>query len=83
MDEIDKIKQRYNDRKNNSEIQNHYKSFYFYYFIKIERELRYIEILRNKFDNLSKLKILEVGAGGGDNLLFFSQNGGALEKNLG
>ena len=72
MNEIQNIERRYIKRKNNPKIEN----FYFQYYAKSERELKYSEIIRAKWNcNFENCEILEVGAGGGDNLLFFHRLG--------
>jgi len=51
-------------------------NFYFKYFARSERELRYSEIVNEYFGSDIRLcKFLEIGAGGGDNLLFFHRLG--------
>ena len=72
MNEIQNIERRYIKRKNNPKIEN----FYFQYYAKSERELKYSEIIRAKWNcKFENCEILEVGAGGGDNLLFFHRLG--------
>ncbi|MGA2406167.1 MAG: class I SAM-dependent methyltransferase [Bacteroidales bacterium] len=72
MNEIRNIEDRYKKRSENPKKEN----FYFQYFAKSERELIYSEIV-NKYwkSNFRSCKILEIGAGGGDNLLFFHRLG--------
>lgn len=70
--EINNIKRHYELRSLNPIIENPY----FIYYIKSERELKYLEILNRKAKvNLSNLRIIEIGAGGGDNLLYFHRLG--------
>ena len=75
MSEVIKIRQRYDSRKIDKRVQKHYKHFHSYYFIRVERELRFNEILKRKFSEISRLKIIEIGAGNGHNLIFFHRLG--------
>lgn len=68
---IQRIKANYTDRESNPIIEN----FYFSHYAKSERELKYLEILRREEREFDNLKILEIGAGGGDNLLYFHRLG--------
>lgn len=70
-DGIQKIRENYSNREINPILEN----FYFIYYAKSERELKYLEILRSIQKDISNLKILEIGAGGGDNLLYFHRLG--------
>ncbi|MBN2042096.1 MAG: class I SAM-dependent methyltransferase [Spirochaetes bacterium] len=78
-DEIKKIENRYEKRKKNS--INKSNDLYFNYFFQVERELKYLEILRYFFQNTNSLSIIEIGAGNGNNLFFFLKNG-ILSKNI-
>jgi len=60
MTEIEKIKQRYKNRKLAKRVEN----IWFSKYVQCERELKYFEILKNKFQNLNNKKIIEIGAGG-------------------
>jgi 2-polyprenyl-3-methyl-5-hydroxy-6-metoxy-1,4-benzoquinol methylase len=72
MDEIQNIENRYRKRKDNP----HKEDFYFQYFAKSERELKYAEIVNKRWNqDIENCKLLEIGAGGGDNLLFFHRLG--------
>ncbi len=78
MSEIDEIKKRYETRKNRIEPASD-NVFYFSWYMQAERELLFAELLRKKFgNNWSDLKIMEIGAGTGDNLYFFARYGFAL-----
>lgn len=44
-------------------------------YIKAEREFIYSEICENRFTDLSQVKLIEIGAGSGDNLVFFNKLG--------
>ena len=72
MNELQNIEARY---KRRTELVKS-ESIYFQYFAKSERELKYLEII-NKYwkDDFKSCKILEIGAGSGDNLLFFHRLG--------
>ncbi|NJO92663.1 MAG: methyltransferase domain-containing protein [Chloroflexia bacterium] len=72
MEEIAKIEERYESRKKNKKREDPY----FQHFALSERELIYSTIV-NKFwsHKPEKLSILEIGAGVGDNLLFFHRIG--------
>jgi hypothetical protein len=69
--ELENIKYRYEKRKRKKLKE----SFYFIYYMKCERERKYYEILKNKFSSFENLKIMEIGAGSGDNLLAFKRFG--------
>jgi len=71
MTEIEKIKQRYKNRKLVRRVEN----IWFSKYVQCERELKYFEILKNKFQNLNNKKIIEIGAGGGDNLIALKRFG--------
>ncbi len=73
--EIDKIKSRYEKRKTDSDVIAHSGNFYFNHFAQAERELEYLRILYKNFTDFDKLKLLEIGAGGGGNIYFFQKNG--------
>ena len=80
MDELDKIKERYETRKYKTEVVLD-KAIYYSWYMQVERELVYQEILQKKFGNdRSGLKVIEIGAGTGTNLYFFSKYGFALEN---
>ena len=72
INEIEEIKARYERRKN----LNRKKYFYATAFSLFERELHYKRLITNRFgSDLTKVKILEIGAGTGDNILFFRRLG--------
>lgn len=71
MSEIEEIKERYKRRK---ETNSSASSFYAH-FIRCEREFKYLRILEKKFSDKASIKLLEVGAGSGDNLLGFKRMG--------
>ncbi len=74
-DEVQKIEQRYQRRKHNEQVAKNQSNFYYNYNIQIERELKYLEILKKNFNSFNDIKLLEIGAGGGGNLLFFHRAG--------
>jgi SAM-dependent methyltransferase len=75
MSEIDEIKLRYEERKKFVRPAS-VSDFYFNWYIQNERELQYAITLKKKFgNNFSDLKIIEVGAGTGNNLFFFKKLG--------
>ncbi|MBA4853953.1 methyltransferase domain-containing protein [Emticicia sp. BO119] len=69
--EVLKIKLRYDKRKG----KNHDTNWIFSFFIQSEREFIYTKIVRKFTSQLSKIKIIEIGAGTGSNLLFFHRMG--------
>ncbi len=80
ISEIEEIKARYERRKALYEKQYFYATAYTLF----ERELQYKRLIFNIFgSDLTNLKILEVGAGIGDNLLFFHRLGFKLENIFG
>lgn len=74
--QIEDITQVYNQRKNLNYIYD-FLGMYFYYnfYSKSEREFKYSKICKQHNLNLSNCKIMEIGAGSGDNLLFFHRLG--------
>jgi SAM-dependent methyltransferase len=80
MDEIERIRERYSKRAN-----SHYgksdKYFLSGLYFSSEREIVYAQVIRQFFGkDLSQLKIMEIGAGGGNNLLFFKRFGFSWEN---
>ncbi len=70
--EIEKIIARYEKRKNLNEKSSFFATAYTLF----ERELFFKRLIYRIFGHdLTKLKILEIGAGAGDNLLFFHRLG--------
>jgi SAM-dependent methyltransferase len=70
--EIEEIKARYRRREGRGEKMYLYSTAYTLF----ERELQYKRLIFNVFgQNLGNRKILEIGAGHGDNLLFFQRIG--------
>jgi ubiquinone/menaquinone biosynthesis C-methylase UbiE len=71
MTETQKVKERYERRKLNKRVE----SIWFSKYVQYERELKYFEIIKGNFTDLKDKKILEIGAGSGDNLLAFKRFG--------
>lgn len=69
MKEADKVKARY-ARRTKSNFNNSY-----YFYSSSERELKYLHILNKYFQSFEKLKIMEIGAGIGGNLLALKRHG--------
>lgn len=72
--EVENIKNVYANRKNDKHLIKKYQGAYSDFIIK-EREHVYESIMRGCFSNMEELKMLEIGAGTGGNLLFFHQLG--------
>jgi SAM-dependent methyltransferase len=76
MDELDQIKAAYKRRKMKSDVYNRLgKNIYFILFSEFERELQLTQIAKKNINDLNEVLILEVGAGSGNNLLFFKRLG--------
>lgn len=73
-DEIQRIKQSYDKRKREEKAPTSLIARYNSY-VKRERESVYKCCLVNNFASIDSLKLLEIGAGTGDNILFFNQLG--------
>ena len=75
--ETDKIKERYERRKKNLPMEEQHRSKNYIYnnFVRIERESAYSEAIKTNFSDLGALKLLEIGAGTGDNLFLFNEIG--------
>lgn len=56
------------------------KNFYYHYYSEAECHLLYAKILRKKFQSLETLKIMEIGAGHGNNLVYFKYLGFSWEN---
>ena len=75
MSEVENIKQRYEERKKDSYLQKKYSSSAFIENMVAEREKLYELRIREKLGEVSKIKVLEVGAGSGYNLHLFMKMG--------
>lgn len=70
-----RILEQYEKRKNDDRIEKQSSNIYFNHYAHAERELKYSEIIKKRFNSIESIKILEVGAGTGDNLYFFKRFG--------
>ncbi|MGL4599579.1 MAG: hypothetical protein ACRCYO_18790, partial [Bacteroidia bacterium] len=77
---IDEIRQTYANRKNDPRVMEQGTFTHFITSIVREREALYAQVLKQTFTDLSKIKLLEIGAGGGHNLHFFHQLGIPMEN---
>lgn len=77
MSEVENIKMRYGKRR---QLKNIPGDLLFNHLAKVEREYMYELIFRKHFEDLSRIKILEIGAGGGYNIPFFHRAGIALQN---
>ena len=76
MDEIDKIRSAYGRRAGKSEVYERLGNyFYFNIYAEFEKELRLSRILRDESLDIRNSKLLEIGAGKGNSLLFFKRIG--------
>ncbi|WP_411032161.1 class I SAM-dependent methyltransferase [Spongiimicrobium sp. 3-5] len=74
--ETQKIIDRYEKRKGDKNVEkNSTKYTHYMRHMKIERESRYATIVQDRFDSLNGIKVLEVGAGTGDNIGIFKELG--------
>jgi len=67
--EVEEIKSRYL-RRNKSNFNDMY-----YFYSSSERELKYLQVLKNYFKSFEHLKLMEIGAGIGGNLLTLKRHG--------
>lgn len=74
MNESERIKQVYEARKLNEKVQFDGKNYDYSYFLRKEREYWYGKVISKLIDFRSK-KLIEIGAGHGDNLFFFERLG--------
>lgn len=75
MSETHLISERYERRKLSTLANKNAASIYYNYYIQAERELRYLEIITRYFGFTGPIKIIEIGAGSGGNLLFMKRIG--------
>jgi len=73
--EIEKIFERYKKRKEFNATNKNPGNHYYNHYSRSERELKYSKIIKNKFDTIDQIKLMEVGAGFGGNLLTFKRIG--------
>lgn len=80
MSEVEKIKTRYEHRKIAAREPGK-GGFYFEWYHRLEKELKFAEILRGRYgNNYSGLQFMEIGAGVGLNLYFFARMGFKLKN---
>jgi len=72
MSEIEQIRERYSRRKARERSSN---EILFERFMTKERENIYRRILKSRFEALSRVRVLEIGAGTGGNISFFKSAG--------
>lgn len=69
------LAERYEKRKTDHRIARHAANYTYNHFIQSERELIYLDILHSFFEDISTIRILEIGAGHGLNLHFMKKAG--------
>jgi len=74
LNESNRIKEVYEARKLNKQVQFDGRNYDYTYFLRKEREYWYGKIISKLIDFRSK-KLIEIGAGHGDNLFFFERLG--------
>ena len=75
MNEINRIKERY-QRRIELNVGTKYGRYFIYnYFVQCERELKYSLILKKEFKEKDNIKFIEIGAGYGNNINFFIRYG--------
>lgn len=72
--EIKEIRARYERRSLKSKSSRNDKNWLFSYFVQVEREMFYSEIIKKR-TIINDIKLIEIGAGAGGNLLFFHRLG--------
>ena len=75
MGEIERIRARYERRRASAVDVDHERYLKYNFLVGSERELRFAEVVRARFPERSSLKVLEIGAGDGHNLLLFRKLG--------
>jgi SAM-dependent methyltransferase len=75
MSEIDKIHERYSRRVQKNSLLTKSGVDYFVHYMRCEREFKATRLLIKHLGDLSDKKVLEVGAGSGDNALFLKRTG--------
>jgi SAM-dependent methyltransferase len=73
--EIQHVIERYEKRKGDQVVREKLNNFYFNHYAQAERELRYIEIIKSRFDPIDEISVLEIGAGTGGNIFLFKKVG--------
>lgn len=75
QNELEKIQERYAKRAYSELVKKQQSNWVFNYYIQVEREFIYSQILRKSSKKISNIKLIEIGAGTGNNLLFFHRLG--------
>lgn len=75
MSEVDKIRSRYKKRESAKHRRTDNKNQLFENFRNIEREEKYNKIIFSNYDNVTNLRVLEIGAGYGINISYFKDIG--------
>ncbi len=73
--ENENIQERYKKRTDNERYEFLGKNLFFTHYSLAERELRFSRIIKKKFSSARNLKLIEVGAGAGNNLAIFKKMG--------
>jgi SAM-dependent methyltransferase len=73
--ETQKIVEQYERRKTDKKIKVYAENFYFNHFAQSERELAYTKIIKKRFSSTDSIKLLEIGAGTGNNIFIFKRIG--------
>jgi 2-polyprenyl-3-methyl-5-hydroxy-6-metoxy-1,4-benzoquinol methylase len=79
--EADAMAIRYEKRKADKKVVQHSANYIYNHFIQAERELVYLDFLHKLFNDFSKVRIIEIGAGHGTNL-YFMKKAGISWKNI-
>ena len=80
MAEAAMMVERYRKRNERGIVKDHLKNFEYNYEVKCEREIAYCRLLRSRFESLRAIRLLEIGAGDGDNILGFLRMGMQAEN---
>lgn len=75
QDESHKIKERYQKRMPVAQDERYASGNQYMQFVIQERQTNYAALLRKVFSDFSNVRLLEIGAGSGSNLLFYKQLG--------
>ena len=80
MSEVDKIKERYARRLKDDKVQQRNSNQVYGAHVKAEREAIYGRICNQYFPDLARVKLMEIGAGNGSNLVSFNKLGFTWEN---
>jgi len=75
MSETERIKKYYDERKRDASVERSNSFDLFIHHTKNEREAVYKQVILSKFEHPENIKIMEIGAGAGANIPFFSKIG--------